>query len=113
MVFVSFLRVLFKKKKFAPFFVVFCFFFFSLKIMWVFFSFHHKYIHTHKVVTECVINTLSVSIYTHIHIYNQIWEPDDLAKVCFEKAGGLFVREREILFFFFFFLFFSSFLYVS
>lgn len=72
-----------------------------------FFSFHHKYIHTHKVVTECVINTLSVSIYTHIHIYNQIWEPDDLAKVCFEKAGGLFVREREILFFFFF-LFFSS-----
>jgi hypothetical protein len=64
-----------------------------------FFSFHHKYIHTHKVVTECVINTLSVSIYTHIHIYNQIWEPDDLAKVCFEKAGGLFVREREILFF--------------
>ena len=65
------------------------------------------YTHTHKVVTECVINTLSVSIYTHIHIYNQIWEPDDLAKVCFEKAGGLFVREREILFFFFF-LFFSS-----
>ena len=73
-----------------------------------FFSFHHKYIHTHKVVTECVINTLSVSIYTHIYIYNQIWEPeDDLVKVCFEKAGGLFVREREILFFFFF-LFFSS-----
>ena len=49
-VFVSFLRVAFKKKKkkFArPFFVVFCFFFFLLKIMWVFFSFHHKYIHTH------------------------------------------------------------------
>jgi hypothetical protein len=67
------------------------------------------YTHTHKVVTECVINTLSVSIYTHIHIYNQIWEPeDDSVKVCFEKAGGLFVREREILFFFFF-LFFSSF----
>jgi hypothetical protein len=66
------------------------------------------YTHTHKVVTECVINTLSVSIYTHIYIYNQIWEPDDLVvKVCFEKAGGLFVREREILFFFFF-LFFSS-----
>ena len=87
----------FKKKKnsLVLFFVVFCFFFFSLKIMWVFFSFHHKYIHTHKVVTECVINTLSVSIYTYTYIYNQIWEPDDLDLFVSKKREDfLCARER-------------------
>ena len=113
-VFVSFLRVAFKKKKKKNSLLFSLFFASSFSLVenhvGFFFISSQIYTHTHKVVTECVINTLSVSIYTHIHIYNQIWEPR-FGFVCFEKAGGLFVREREILFFFFF-LFFSS-LYVS
>ena len=52
------------------------------------------YTHTHKVVTECVINTLSVSVYTYIHIYNQIWEPDLDLFVSKKREDFLCARER-------------------
>ena len=74
------------------------FFFHFITSVFVMKQVHHKsqiYTHTHKVVTECVINTLSVSIYTHIHIYNQIWEPDDLDLFVSKKREDfLCARER-------------------
>ena len=112
-VFVSFLHVLLlkkKKKKFArPFFVVFCFFFFSCwkSCMGFFFISSQIYTHTHKVVTECVINTLSSQwVYIRIYIYitrfgNQIW-------IClFRKSGRTFCAwERDSLLLLLSFLFF-------
>ena len=59
-------------------------------------SFHHKYIYK-KVVTECVINTLSVSVYVYIYITrfgNQIWEPDLDLFVSKKREDFLCVRER-------------------
>ena len=66
-------------------------------------SFHHKYIYK-KVVTECVINTLSVSVYAYIYITrfgNQtIW-------ICLSrKSGTFFARERDSLLLLLSFLFF-------
>lgn len=62
-VFVSFLRVALKKKKkkIRSFFRCFLLLLFLLlKIMHGFFFISSQiYTHTHKVVTECVINTLS------------------------------------------------------
>ena len=92
-VFVSFLRVAFKKKKKKNSLLFSLFFASSFSLVenhvGFFFISSQIYTHTHKVVTECVINTLSVSIYTHIHIYNQIWEPT--IWIClFRKSGRTF-----------------------
>ena len=97
-VFVSFLHVAFKKKKKKnpSFFRCFLLLLFLVENhVGFFFISSQIYTHTHKVVTECVINTLSVSVYTYIYIYNQIWEPDDLAKFVSKKREDfLCVRER-------------------